>query len=134
MSRGLKSDALKTYVPKIVAEAQQYFGSSKFGKSGQFDLMPTISELIIMTASSCLMGREVREHLHTQVADLYRLLDEGITPLSFFFPNAPIPQHLKRNKARKEMVALFKRVVEQRRFARLETWSGRERMRSSSVI
>ena len=115
MSRGLKSDALKTYVPKIVAEAQQYFGSSKFGKSGQFDLMPTISELIIMTASSCLMGREVREHLHTQVADLYRLLDEGITPLSFFFPNAPIPQHLKRNKARKEMVALFKRVVEQRR-------------------
>lgn len=117
MSRGLKTDALKTYVPKIVREARQYFASSKFGASGQFDLMPTISELIIMTASSCLMGREVRENLHTQVADLYRLLDEGITPLSFFFPNAPIPQHLKRNKARKEMVQLFSRVVEQRRAA-----------------
>jgi len=115
MSRGLKTGALKTYVPKIVKEAQMYFAGAKFQKEGQFDLMPAISELIILTASSCLMGREVREHLHTQVADLYRTLDEGITPLSFFFPNAPIPQHFARNKARDEMVRLFSRVVKQRR-------------------
>lgn len=37
---------------------------------------------------------QIREHLFEQVAELYHTLDQGITPLSFFFPNAPIPAHL----------------------------------------
>jgi sterol 14-demethylase len=79
--------------------------------------MSALAELTILTASSCLMGKEIRENLFEQVADLYHDLDNGITPLSVFFPNAPIPVHFKRNKARLEMVKLFGKVIADRREA-----------------
>jgi sterol 14alpha-demethylase len=52
----------------------------------------------------------VREELFAEVSKLYNDLDQGITPISVFFPNAPIPSHFKRNAARKEMVKLFSKV------------------------
>lgn len=45
-----------------------------------------------------------------QVSKLYNDLDQGITPISVFFPHAPLPAHWKRDKARKEMVKLFSKV------------------------
>lgn len=45
-----------------------------------------------------------------QVSKLYNDLDQGIMPISVFFPNAPLPAHFKRNKARKEMVKLFSKA------------------------
>lgn len=44
---------------------------------------------------------------------IYRNL--GITPISFFFPYAPIESHRLRDKARKEMVQIFSKVIQQRR-------------------
>jgi sterol 14-demethylase len=44
------------------------------------------------------------------VSKLYNDLDQGIMPISVFFPNAPLPAHFKRNKARKEMVKLFSKA------------------------
>ena len=41
---------------------------------------------------------------------LYNDLDQGITPISVFFPNLPIPSHFKRDAARKEMVKLFSKA------------------------
>jgi hypothetical protein len=32
--------------------------------------------------------------------DLYSTLDKGLTPISFFWPEFPIPAHWNRNKAR----------------------------------
>jgi hypothetical protein len=43
-------------------------------------------------------GREVREHLFEQVADLLHGLDEGMVPISVFFPYLPIPVHQKRDR------------------------------------
>lgn len=68
-----------------------------------------------MTASRCLHGDDVRENMYTQVADLYHDLDQGVQPISVFFPNAPIMAHRKRNIARKKMVELFSKVIKQRR-------------------
>merc|ERR1719162_2202468 len=79
------------------------------------DLREVLSELIIVTSSRALMGKLVREQLHSQVASLYHDLDAGITPLSFFAPNLPCPGHWKRDKARKAMTELFSRVIDKRR-------------------
>ncbi len=46
----------------------------------------------------CSAGREVREQLFEQVSDLLHGLDEGMVPLSVFFPYAPIPVHFKRDR------------------------------------
>jgi sterol 14-demethylase len=42
-------------------------------------------------------------------------LDHGVTPLTVFWPDAPTEAHRKRNKARKEMVRLFSKVIQERK-------------------
>mmetsp|Transcript_29131 Transcript_29131/g.56719 ORF Transcript_29131/g.56719 Transcript_29131/m.56719 type:complete len:596 (-) Transcript_29131:148-1935(-) len=115
LGKGLRTERLKSYVPLIVEETRRYLAEKLNEQSGEVDILDTMSELLILTASRCLMGKEVRETLFTQVATLYHDLDQGITPLSVFAPNLPTPAHLKRDRARVEMVKLFTKVIEKRR-------------------
>lgn len=110
----LKGDALHRYVPIIVKETEDYF--NKHWKDGEIvDLHESMAELIILTASSCLMGPEVRETLFDKVASIFKRLDDGITPLSFFWPTAPIPAHWDRDAARADMGKIFAELVQKRR-------------------
>ena len=45
---------------------------------------------------------------------LYALLDKGCTPLSFFAPYIPIPQHINRDRSRLEMVKVRARTLHDR--------------------
>lgn len=113
MSVNLKSNKLRTYVPKIERETREYL--KRWGDSGEVNLLDALSELTILTASRCLHGDDVRENLFEDVARLYYDLDKGITPLSVFAPYAPTEAHRRRDAARKEMVELFSKVIEARR-------------------
>ena len=97
----------------MVKEAEDYF--AKWGDEGEVDLLDALSELIVLTASRCLLGREIRETLFSEVTTLVHDLDKGIVPLSVFFPYAPIEAHRKRDKARKELAAIFDKVIQGRR-------------------
>jgi sterol 14-demethylase len=79
------------------------------------NLLDILSELTILTASRCLHGDDVRENMFAEVSRIYHDLDKGITPISFFFPYAPIPAHNKRDKARLEMVNIFSKIIRARR-------------------
>ena len=113
MSTALRSHRLKAYVPKIEEECIEYF--KKWGDSGEINLLEALSELTILTASRCLHGDDVREKLFAEVSRLFHDLDQGVTPLSFFFPGAPTPAHRCRDKARLEMVEIFSKVIRERR-------------------
>lgn len=114
MSRGLRADRLKSYVPKILAETETYI-NERWGESGECDILAALSELTILTASRCLHGDDVRENLFAEVSQYYKDLDKGITPLSFFWPTAPVEGHRKRDAARIKMVELFSTVIAARR-------------------
>mmetsp|Transcript_4812 Transcript_4812/g.6637 ORF Transcript_4812/g.6637 Transcript_4812/m.6637 type:complete len:483 (-) Transcript_4812:153-1601(-) len=113
MALGLKSGRLKAYIPKIELETLQYL--KKWGDSGTVNILDALSELTILTSSRCLHGDEVRENLFEEVSRLYHDLDKGVTPLSFFFPYAPTAAHKQRDIARKEMTAIFSKVIKARR-------------------
>ena len=113
MANGLRVSRLKSYVPKVERETRQYLAS--WGEEGEVDLLTAMSELTIMTASRCLHGDDVREQMFKEVSDLYHDLDQGLTPLTVFWPNAPTPEHFKRNAARDQMVELFTKVIKARR-------------------
>lgn len=113
MATGLTSHRLRAYIPKIEKETIDYL--SKWGDSGTVNILDALSELTILTASRCLHGDDVRETMFADVARIYHDLDKGVTPLSFFFPYAPIPAHAMRDKARQEMVELFSNVIRTRR-------------------
>jgi sterol 14-demethylase len=114
MANGLRTNRLKSYVTKIEEETRAYL-KNEWGASGQVDLLTSLSELTILTASRCLHGEDVREHIFKDVQELYHDLDHGLTPVTVFWPNAPTAAHKKRNAARIEMTRLFGNVIRERR-------------------
>ncbi|KAJ6705208.1 STEROL 14-DEMETHYLASE [Salix purpurea] len=56
-TEALRVNRLKGYVDQMVVEAEDYF--SKWGDSGVVDIKYELEHLIILTASRCLLGREV---------------------------------------------------------------------------
>lgn len=113
ISGALRGDQLKSYVAAMRMEAEQYF-EAKWGAQGTIDLRESLSELIILTAARCLMGPEIRENLFDKVSYLFKKLDEGLLPITFFFPKFPIAAHRERDHAREEMVLLFKDIMTKR--------------------
>jgi len=79
------------------------------------DLLQALSEIVIMTASRTLLGKEVRSKLNEGVADLYHDLDKGFTPINFLFPNLPLPSYRKRDEAHIKMRELFIDIINKRR-------------------
>lgn len=56
------------------------------------DLFEALSELIILTASRCLHGPEIRSMLNERVAQLYADLDGGFTHAAWLLPGwLPLP-------------------------------------------
>uniref|UniRef100_A0A7S2EDL1 Uncharacterized protein n=1 Tax=Trieres chinensis TaxID=1514140 RepID=A0A7S2EDL1_TRICV len=113
MANGLRVSRMKSYVAKIERETRIFL--KDWGEEGEVDMLHALSDLTILTASRCLHGDDVRENLYREVSKLYHDLDQGVTPLSVFLPNAPTKAHARRNAARKEMIELFSKVIQNRR-------------------
>eukprot|EP00325_Prymnesiales_sp_UTEX-LB-985_P032542 CAMPEP_0174722152 /NCGR_PEP_ID=MMETSP1094-20130205/37685_1 /TAXON_ID=156173 /ORGANISM="Chrysochromulina brevifilum, Strain UTEX LB 985" /LENGTH=899 /DNA_ID=CAMNT_0015922949 /DNA_START=13 /DNA_END=2712 /DNA_ORIENTATION=- len=109
----MNTKSLDNMIPKMIREAESYFGN--WGNEGTVELRKVFSELIILTASSCLMGREIREGLSNDIARIYHSLDGGLTPLSTLWPSAPTAAHRERDRARKEMEGIFAPIIASRR-------------------
>jgi len=117
LANGLRVARLKGYVAKIEEETRRYLEQEwgTKGGEGECDLLEALSEVTILTASRCLHGEDVRKHVFKEVQHLYHDLDHGLLPYTPFWPNAPTEAHRKRDKARLEMVALFSKVIKERR-------------------
>ncbi|KAJ0779988.1 putative sterol 14-alpha-demethylase [Helianthus annuus] len=112
-TEALRVNKLKGYVDQMVFEAQEYF--SKWGDSGEVDLKQELERLIILTASGCLLGDEVRNKLFDDVSALFHDLDNGMQPISVIFPYLPIPAHRRRDQARKKLADIFATIINSRK-------------------
>ncbi|GFZ20989.1 similar to CYTOCHROME P450 51G1 [Actinidia rufa] len=112
-TEALRVSKLKGYVDQMVAEAEEYF--SKWGESGEVDLKYELEHLIILTASRCLLGVEVRNKLFDDVSALFHDLDSGMLPISVIFPYLPIPAHRRRDQARKKLADIFAKIIAARK-------------------
>lgn len=115
MANGLRTNRLKAYVTKIEEETRRYLREEWGDTTGTVDILKSLSELTILTASRCLHGEDVRTHIFKEVQELYHDLDHGLTPLTVFWSTAPTAAHKKRNAARQEMIRLFTKVIRERR-------------------
>ncbi|WVO16374.1 hypothetical protein L204_104049 [Cryptococcus depauperatus] len=116
---GLTTEALQSYPPMFTDECEEFFQKelkiTASKPSGTFDLQKIMSELIILTASRTLQGREVRESLSGDFARQFEDLDGGFTPLNFMFPNLPLPSYRRRDLAQKAMSDFYLKIIENRR-------------------
>jgi len=118
MANGLRTSRMKTYVEKVKYETELYFKEHwnlADGETRVVDIFKDMSELTILTASRCLHGDDVRQHIFADLQRLYHDLDAGLTPLTTIWRHAPTAQHARRDAARKELVELFTKVIKERR-------------------
>ncbi|XP_031489858.1 obtusifoliol 14-alpha demethylase-like [Nymphaea colorata] len=114
-TEALRVTKLKSYVDQMVTEAEEYF--SKWGNEGVVDIKYELEHLIILTASRCLLGREVRDKLFDDVSALFHDLDNGMLPISVILPYLPIPAHRRRDRARKRLAEIFANIISARKAA-----------------
>jgi len=114
MKTGLNIARFRVHIPLIVEETTNYF--KRWGNSGDKDLFHALSELIILTASSCLHGKEVRSILDEKVAQLYWDLDGGFTPEAWLLPGwLPLPSFRRRDAAHQKVKQIFYKAIAERR-------------------
>ncbi|KAF7664102.1 hypothetical protein LDENG_00188990 [Lucifuga dentata] len=114
LKTGLNIAHFKEHVKVIEAETKEYF--QRWGDSGARNLFEALSELIILTASSCLHGKEIRSMLNERVAQLYADLDGGFSHAAWLLPGwLPLPSFRKRDKAHIEIKKIFFKVIQKRR-------------------
>jgi sterol 14alpha-demethylase len=115
---GLSTENLKLYVPKITRETLDFLSHGLHTsaiKWQSFNALDKLAELITLTASDCLQGREVRAGLDKTFAKRIEALDKGFTPMNFVFPNLPLPAYWNRDKAQKEMSEFYQEIIRKRR-------------------
>lgn len=110
----LREARLRTYAEGFVEEAESFFG--EWGDEGVVDLYKTGNELTIYTSSRSLLGRNFRQHLSDEFAQLYYDMEGGLNLLAFFAPNLSlVPAFRKRDKARARLGQLIAGIVKERR-------------------
>ncbi|XP_043088960.1 lanosterol 14-alpha demethylase [Puntigrus tetrazona] len=116
LKTGLNIAQFKQHVEIIEEETKDYF--RRWGDSGERNLFEALSELIILTASRCLHGREIRGMLDERVAQLYADLDGGFTHAAWLLPGwLPLPSFRRRDRAHVEIKKIFYNVIKKRREA-----------------
>ncbi|XP_015264119.1 PREDICTED: lanosterol 14-alpha demethylase [Gekko japonicus] len=114
LKSGLNIAQFKNHVPIIEEETKEYFKT--WGEKGERNLFEALSELIILTASHCLHGKEIRSILNEKVAQLYADLDGGFTHAAWLLPCwLPLPSFRRRDRAHKKIKAIFYKVIQKRR-------------------
>ncbi|KAJ1101004.1 hypothetical protein NDU88_006079 [Pleurodeles waltl] len=114
LKTGLNIAQFKNHVPLIEEETIEYF--RRWGDSGEENLFEALSELIILTASRCLHGKEIRKQLNEKVAQLYADLDGGFSHAAWLLPGwLPLPSFRKRDRAHREIKNIFYEVIRERK-------------------
>uniref|UniRef100_A0A8D2LMU3 Lanosterol 14-alpha demethylase n=1 Tax=Varanus komodoensis TaxID=61221 RepID=A0A8D2LMU3_VARKO len=114
LKTGLNVSQFKKHVPIIEKETMEYFKT--WGDNGERNLFEALSELIILTASHCLHGKEIRSILNEKVAQLYADLDGGFTHAAWLLPGwLPLPSFRRRDRAHDKIKAIFYEVIQKRR-------------------
>jgi sterol 14-demethylase len=112
---GLRESRMKSYAAMMVDEVETAIG--RWDDEGEIDLAGFANELTLNIACRCLLGDEIRRHVDSTFAPLYRDLQGGINAFGFFFPHLPVPAHLRRDRARRKVAEFIGGILSDRRRA-----------------
>ncbi|WP_100479968.1 cytochrome P450 [Mycobacteroides abscessus] len=105
----LRGEQMKGHAATIENEVRQMI--SRWGESGEVDLLDFFAELTIYTSSACLIGKKFRDELDGRFAHLYHQLEQGTDPLCYVDPYLEIESFRQRDEARTGLVALVQEII-----------------------
>lgn len=113
MIGALMPQTLRRYGDPIVEETERAIAD--WGDAGEVDFMEFMGELALFASARALLGRDSRDNTTEEFASLYRDLEAGVNPLSYFFPHLPLLIDRKRDTARLKLVELIGSIASTRR-------------------
>jgi len=116
----LTDDCLGSYIGTLEREVRQFLREEWPGAQGTVDIRASMIECLSRTSIRCLMGSELRSRMRSgaegqSICELLHTLEQGMLPLSVFWPSAPIPRHRARDAARRQMHEFLVPILEERR-------------------
>ncbi|KAF0935573.1 hypothetical protein E2562_034756 [Oryza meyeriana var. granulata] len=112
-AKTLRPAKLRVHAHPMVHEVEEYFG--KWGECGVVDMKHEVDHLLMLIASRCLLGKEVRENMFDEVSSLLHELIGGLQLISMFFPYLPTPAHRRRDRARARLEEIFSQIATARK-------------------
>lgn len=109
----LRDKRMRGYPPIVEDETLRLL--QPLGDRGELDLLEFMKDVTMYASSRCLIGDEFRGGMSDEFHALYGHLEEGIHPLAFIYPNAPLPRFRRRDQARKRLVARVDAIIEGRK-------------------
>jgi sterol 14-demethylase len=109
----LQDRRMRSYGEVISKEVERSL--STWGDDGVLDMYEYTAILTNFTSSTCLLGREFREEMTDEFAEIYHDLERGITPLAFINAHLPTPSFRRRDRARVRLVEMITKIIDLRR-------------------
>ncbi len=108
----LKDRRMRSYGEAVILETE---GNVRgWGNAGVVDLVEFCRVLTNYTSTRCLLGKEFREGMNAEFAQVYHDLEGGVTPLAYLNAHLPIPRFMRRDRARTRMVEMISKIVASR--------------------
>jgi sterol 14-demethylase len=109
----LRDKRMRTYSEIIAQEVRRMIAG--WGEEGVVDFVDFTRVLTNFTSSHCLLGPEFREEMTEEFADIYHIMERGITTLAYINARLPLPAFRRRDRARARLVEMIGAVIEKRR-------------------
>ncbi|KAF7005892.1 hypothetical protein CFC21_020990 [Triticum aestivum] len=85
------------------------------GEEGVVELKDELNQILMLIASRCLLGNEVREKLFGEIYTLFSGIEEGVNLVCFMLPYMPIPANHRRDKARIRLTEIVYDIMRSRK-------------------
>lgn len=108
----LRMEALRQHVHTISDEVKAMTG--RWGDLGEIDLLESMQQLTMRTASRCLLGETFQQTFGHEFARIYHDLDRALTPLAYVLPRLPIARFRRRDHARRCLQDMITQVIQSR--------------------
>lgn len=122
-NQALRDTQMRGHAEGIAAETERM--CARLGSEGEIDLLAFFSELTIYTSTACLIGKEFRDEITGEFAELFHELERGTDTLAYVSPYLPLSSFRRRDRARAALVARIESIIERR---------NREKRRTSDLV
>lgn len=90
---------------------------AKWGEDGVANMKDELNQipLLMLIASRCLLGNEVREKIFGEFCTLFTEIKEGVNLVSSMLPYIPIPVNRRRDRARIKLTEIVSEILRSRK-------------------
>ena len=111
--QALRDQRMRGYPPIIEAETRAQL--TQWADEGDVDLLDFMKMTTLYTSNRSLVGEQYRRQMTPRFHEIYKDLENGVNPIAYLYPHAPLPSFKRRDAARAELVQMVDKIIDDRK-------------------